>query len=152
MKVSKLILALGLLTAASLTGIAVAHEHKAAGYEHGRHMQHAPVKRMLAGLELTDSQREQLKQLMQQHRSGQKASRPDKAERRQMRDLLAADTFDEVAARQLLEKQQQQAIDKRLAAMKLQHQVLQLLTDEQRQQLNEKRQKWQQKKQQRSNS
>ena len=69
-----------------------------------------------------------------------------------MRDLLAADTFDEVTARQLIEKQQQQAVDKRLAAMKLQHQVLQVLTDEQRQQLNEKRQKWQQKKQQRSDS
>ncbi|MDP2714913.1 Spy/CpxP family protein refolding chaperone [Rheinheimera sp.] len=152
MKVSKLIFALGLLTAASLPGIAVAHEHKAAGYEHGRHMQHAPMKRMLAGLELTDSQREQIKQLMQQHRSEQKATRAGNTERQQMRDLLAADTFDEVAARQLIAKQQQQAADKRLAAMKLQHQVLQLLTDEQRQQLNEKRQKWQQKKQQRSNS
>ena len=152
MKVSKLIFALGLLTASSLSGVAVAHEHKAAGYEHGRHMQHAPMKRMLAGLELTDSQREQIKQLMKQHRSEQKAARPDKAERQQMRDLLAADTFDEVTARQLIEKQQQQAVDKRLAAMKLQHQVLQVLTDEQRQQLNEKRQKWQEKKQQRSDS
>lgn len=151
MKVSKLIFALGLLTASSLSGIAVAHEHKAAGYEHGRHMQHAPMKRMLAGLELTDSQREQIKQLMQQHRSEQKTARPDKAERQQMRDLLAADTFDETAARLLLEKQQQ-AVDRRLAAMKLQHQVLQVLTDEQRQQLNEKRQKWQQKKQQRSDA
>lgn len=152
MKISKLIFALSLLTASSVAGVAVAHEHKAAGYEHGRHMQHAPMKRMLAGLDLTDSQREQIKQLMQQHRSEQKTARPDKAERKQMRDLLAADTFDETAARLLLEKQQQQAVNKRLAAMKLQHQVLQVLTDEQRQQLNEKRQQWQQKKQQRSNA
>lgn len=147
MKVAKLILALGLLTASSWSGAAIAHEHKVAAYEHGRYMQHAPMKRMLAGLVLTDSQRQQIKQLMQQHRSEQKMARPDKAERQQMRDLLAADTFDEVSARLLIEKQQQQAVDQRLAAMKLQHQVLQLLTDEQRQQLNEKRQKWQQKKQ-----
>ena len=147
MKVSKLIFALGLLTASSLSGVAVAHEHKGERYEHGRHMQHAPMKRMLAGLELTDSQREQIKQLMQQHRTEHKMTRPDKADRQQLRDLLAADTFDETAARLLLEKQEQQAVDKRLAAMKLQHQVLQVLTDEQRQQLNEKRQKWQQKKQ-----
>ena len=44
------------------------------------------------------------------------------------------------------------AVEKRLAAMKLQHQVLQVLTDEQRQQLSEKQQKWQQKKQQRNNA
>lgn len=151
MKVSKLIFALGLLTASSLSGIAVAHEQKAAGYEHGRYMQHSPVKRMLAGLNLTDSQREQIKQLMQQHRSGQKNARPDNT-RQQMRDLMAADTFDEVAARILLEAQQQQAVDKRLAALQLRHQVLQVLTAEQRQQLREKRQQWQQKKQQRGNS
>ena len=147
MKVAKLIFALGLLTASSLSGVAVAHEHKVAGHKHDLHMQHAPMKRMLAGLVLTDSQLQQIKQLMQQHRSEQKMARPDKAERQQMRDLMAADTFDEVTARLLIEKRQQQAVDNRLAAMKLQHQVLQLLTDEQRQQLNEKRQKWQQKKQ-----
>ncbi|GAB2906307.1 Spy/CpxP family protein refolding chaperone [Rheinheimera gaetbuli] len=146
MKVAKLIFTLGLITASSLSGAAVAREQKVAGYEHGQHMQHAPIKRILAGLALTDSQRQQIKQLMQQHRSEQKMARLDKAERQQMRDLMAADTFDEVTAGLLIEKQQQQAVEKRLAAMKLQHQVLQLLTDEQRQQLNEKRQKWQQKK------
>lgn len=152
MKASNLIFALGLLTASGLSGMAVAHEHKATAYENGRHMQHAPMGRMLAGLELTESQQQQIKQLMQQHRSSQKAVRPDKAERQQMRDLMAADAFDEVTARHIIESQQQQAADKRLAAMKLQHQVLQILTDEQRQQLKSKRQKWQQKKQHRSRS
>lgn len=146
MKVSKLIFALSVITASGLSTVAIADGHKADGRHEGRHMQQMPMQRMLAGLELTDSQQAQIKQLMQQHRQVRRATDEKGETRRQMRELLAAEQFDETAARLLLEQQQQQELTQRLAGLKLQHQILQLLTEEQRQQLSEKRAKWQQKK------
>lgn len=152
MKIAKLMFALSVITAASLSGAALAHGHKGHDFDSGRHAQHAPMKRLLAGLDLTDSQREQIKQLVQQHRSEFKRERPDRVGREQLQTLLLAEQFDDSAARQLLQQQQEQVIEKRLAVLKLQHQVLQLLTAEQRQQLAEKREKWQQKRLQRQSS
>lgn len=152
MKLAKLIFALGVITASSLSVSVLAHEHKAGRHDGGHHEHHQPMKRMLAGLDLTDSQREQIKQLMKQQREANKGKRRDTAAHQQMQTLLMAEQFDENAARQLLEQQQQQAVEKRLTMLKLQHQVLQILTDEQRQQLAEKRQKWQQKTLQRQSS
>ncbi|NRQ41062.1 Spy/CpxP family protein refolding chaperone [Rheinheimera sp. YQF-2] len=146
MKVSKLIFVLGVITASGLSTVAIADGHKADGRHEERHMQQMPMQRMLAGLELTDSQQAQIKQLMQQHRQVRRATDEKGETRRQMRELLAAEQFDETAARLLLEQQQQQVLTQRLAGLKLQHQILQLLTEEQRQQLGEKRAKWQQKK------
>lgn len=152
MKLAKLIFALGVITASSLAGSVMADEHKAARHDGAHHERHLPMKRMLAGLDLTDSQHEQMKQLMQQQRQAFKREGRDNAVHQQMQTLLMAEQFDKSAARQLLEQQQHQAVEKRLTMLKLQHQVLQVLTKEQRQQLTEKHQKWQQKKLQRQSS
>ncbi|GAA0551480.1 hypothetical protein GCM10009098_18900 [Rheinheimera aquimaris] len=152
MKLAKLIFALSVITASSLSGSVMAHEHRAARHDGAHHERHLPMKRMLAGLDLTDNQREQIKQLMQQQREAFKREGRDNAAHLQLQALLIAEQFDESAARQLLEQQQQRAVEKRLTMLKLQHQVLQVLTEEQRQQLAEKHQHWQQKKLQRQSS
>ena len=111
---------------------------KAESAEHPGQMPHErqfAFKGMLKGLDLTDSQREQIRQLMQSSQSDKAAAKPDKAAREQLHNLMQADTFDEVAARQLLEQNQQQMLERQLASMKLRHQVLQVLTEEQRSKL-----------------
>jgi periplasmic protein CpxP/Spy len=150
MKLSQLIIAAGVIAACSVTGPAIAHDRQ--HHDDRLHAQHSPIKRMLAGVDLTDGQREQIKQLVQQHRAAQQAERQDKAVQQQLRQLLSAEQFDETAVRELLQQQQQQHTEQRLSILKLQHQVRQLLTDDQRTQLDEKRQKWQQKRQQRHSS
>ena len=155
MKVTKLILLLSVIAATGLSGVALAHQHNDDGKRQQRNSPHTQLhamQRMLGSLDLTDSQQAQIKQLVQQHRAQQKALPRDKAIRQQLQQLVAADSFDEAAARQLLQQQQQQTVEQRLAGMKLKHEILQLLSEEQRQELAEKQQKWQQKRQQRHSS
>jgi periplasmic protein CpxP/Spy len=152
MKTHNLIAALALITASSLPVTVMAHDHHSEGLHHERHTRPAPLKRLLSGLDLTELQREQIQQLMQQHRTERQASAAEKKQHNQMQALLAADNFDEMAVRDLLREQQQNHLEKRVAGLKLQHQILQVLTVEQRQQLAQKRAKWQQKKQQRRSS
>lgn len=135
MKLSAYILA-AVVAAGSYSVVAQAGSAEPA--EHPHHMQHErqfAIKGMLKGLDLTDAQREQIRQLMQASRADKAAAKPDKAGREQLHRLMQAETFDEVAARQLLEQQQQVMLERQLAGMKLRYQVLQLLTEEQRSKL-----------------
>lgn len=135
MKVSKLICAVSLIVATTLSGAALAHEHKG-----GRHdaQPHVSLKHMLSGVELTDSQREQIKQLLQQHRQEVKLQQQELAAHQALQRLLLEEQYDELAARELLQQLQQQQVEKRLATFKLQHQIVQLLTEEQQEQLKQK--------------
>lgn len=94
--------------------------------------------RMLKGLDLTDTQREQIRALM----AASKAEKPDLAAMQQHHDamqaLVKADQFDEAAARLLLEKQQNKMLEQQLERLKLQHQIRALLTDEQKTKLDER--------------
>ena len=155
MKVTKLILLLSMVAVTGWSGSALAHQHNDEGKAPQRHLPHSQLhamQRMLGSLDLTERQQAQIKQLVEQHRTQQKALPRDKAIRQQLQQLVAADSFDEVAARQLLQQQQQQTVEQRLAGLKLKHEILQLLSEEQRQELAEKQQKWQQKRQQRHSS
>lgn len=153
MKTTQLIFALSMFTAAGLAAApaqqqyeecqAVSHQAKDAKHsrQHGFGLQRA-----LARLDLTDSQQQQINQLMQQHRN-ERASKADggkadskaeyRASHQQLKALMAAAQFDEVAARQLLEQRQQAGLERQLAGMKLRHDIMQLLTQEQRQQLQQ---------------
>lgn len=155
MRATQLIFALSMFTAA---GVAVAGvpakqadtQHQAVGHhaKDARHnRQHGfGLKRALARLDLTDSQQQQINQLIQQHRN-ERASKADggkadskaeiRASQQQLKALMAAAQFDEVAARQLLEQRQQAKLERQLAGMKLRHDIMQLLTEEQRQQLQQ---------------
>ncbi|MDX5407436.1 MAG: Spy/CpxP family protein refolding chaperone [Chromatiaceae bacterium] len=153
MRATQLIFALSMFSATGmvLAGVpakqadaqhqAVSHQTK--DTKHNR--QHGfGLKRALARLELTDSQQQQINQLIQQHRN-ERASKADgskadskaeyRASHQQLKALMAADQFDEVAARQLLAQRQQAKLERQLAGMKLRHDIMQLLTEEQRQQL-----------------
>ena len=152
MKLSQLIIALGLVVTIGVTGAVMAQDTMAEQHGEHQHAGHISVKRMLAGLDLTDSQQQQIRQLLQQHRTEQQATQADKAARQQLHALLEAEYFDEATARQLLQQQQQQHLERHLSALKLQHQIRQILTAEQRAKLAEKRQKWQHKRQQRQPS
>ncbi|MDX1676668.1 Spy/CpxP family protein refolding chaperone [Arsukibacterium sp.] len=137
----------GLLLATANAG----HHSKAEQADQPYKMQQgrSSYQKMLAGLELNRSQQQQLRQLLKAH----KVSKPERADREQMRgtlrQLIQADYFDEAAVTGVLQKQQQQQMEYRLARLKLRHQVYQLLTPEQRQQLATWQQKrklnWQQK-------
>lgn len=83
-------------------------------------------------LDLTDQQRQQIRELMQAHR----AAKPT-AQRDAMQALLDAPQFDEQAARDLLAQRTAQREQRQLAGLKLQHQIRQLLTSEQREQLQQ---------------
>lgn len=83
-------------------------------------------------LDLTDQQRQQIRELMQAHR----AAKPT-AQREAMQALLDAPQFDEQAARDILAQRAAQREQQQLASLKLQHEIQQLLTNEQREQLQQ---------------
>ncbi|SNY57444.1 protein CpxP [Arsukibacterium tuosuense] len=145
-----------MLTAASLllvTHSATAgHHNKPEQADKSYKMQRGSFsyQKMLADVELTTAQQQQLQQLMAEHRSDKPKRERDNSERGAMRQLLQADYFDEVAVTELLQQQQQKRLAQRVAQLKLRHQVNQLLTPDQRQQLADKHQQrkrqWQQRK------
>lgn len=100
----------------------------------------------LKGLDLTDSQRSQIRDLMASIKPKDDDKAAMLAQKKAIDDLLAQPQFDATAARQLLEQQQQQRLELQLKALQVQHQIRALLTDEQRAKLAERqekrRQKW----------
>jgi protein CpxP len=133
------------LTAVLVAGLSLATAQvvSAQPMEHGRgdamgHRHGGPegIGRMLKGLDLTDSQRQQIEKLTNEF-AGQK---PDpathKANAEKMVSLVRADIFDEVAARQLFEQQQAQMLEHAVARLKLQHDIRAVLTPEQKEKLD----------------
>ena len=153
MKSSKLMCVLSLIAAASLSGAVIAKQTDSDTHSQQmqRDRQHQAMHKMLASLDLTDSQKAQIKALVEQQREKHQASKPKAGMQQKFQQLVSADSFDEVAARSLLEQQQQKDIERRLERLKLQHEIRQLLTPEQRQQLSQKQQKLHNKRLQRYN-
>jgi protein CpxP len=131
------------LTAVFVAGVSLfASQIVSAGpQEHGVAMEHGRggpegIGRMLKGLDLTDSQRQQIDQFV----TAFKAKKPDPAARKavaeKVKALVQADAFDEVAARQLLEQQQVQMLEHGVARLKLQHDIRSVLTAEQKEKLD----------------
>jgi len=129
-------------------------KHRHSAQEAGQKRQRGhDMMQQLASLDLTDEQKQQIRQLMQQHRAERKAKylgkepaagqapsvRQDPSVRQQLKALMQAEHFDEVAVQQWLEQQQPAQLQRRLQALKLQHQLRQILTEEQRQQLQANR-------------
>lgn len=155
MRATQLIFALSMFTAAgmALAGVPATladAQHQAVSHQdndtkHNRRHDFG-LKRALARLDLTDSQQQQINQLIQQHHS-ERGNNADggiadskaeyRASHQQLKALMAADQFDEVAARQLLAQRQQAKLEQQLTGMKLRHNIMQLLTEEQRQQLQQ---------------
>ncbi|WP_338590539.1 Spy/CpxP family protein refolding chaperone [Shewanella khirikhana] len=96
------------------------------------------MRHMFRGLDLTDEQKTQIRELMKAHKEDRKAQREGKddaarsAHHDKMMALMNAERFDEAAAKALIAERQAQGEARALEAMKLQHEIYQVLTPEQK--------------------
>lgn len=105
----------------------------------------------LKGLDLTDAQREQIKTLMEKARTTLPSQEAMQSSHQAMQALIKAPQFDAVAARQLLESQQDKQLEAQLVRLKLQHDIRAVLTDEQKAKLDERQAKMLERRQQKAN-
>ncbi|HAT42241.1 MAG TPA: P pilus assembly/Cpx signaling pathway inhibitor/zinc-resistance associated protein [Rheinheimera sp.] len=94
--------------------------------------------RMLKGLDLTDAQQQQIRDLTDKFRASQPEREQMQQQQEQLQTLVKADTFDTNAARALLEKQQTQMLDRKIAGLQLLHDIRAVLTVEQKATLDAK--------------
>ncbi|MDD1782078.1 CpxP family protein [Enterovibrio sp. ZSDZ35] len=99
-------------------------------------------KHLLRGVELTDVQKDELRTLREENREEMRAGKDNfrtqmMAERQQMQDLMLADNFDEAAVRGLAEKMSQQQVERRIEMAKKRHEMMSILTPEQKAQVKE---------------
>lgn len=94
--------------------------------------------RMLKGLDLTDAQQQQIRDLTDKFRASQPEREQMQQQQEQLQTLVKADTFDANAARALLEKQQTQMLDRKIAGLQLLHDIRAVLTAEQKAALDAK--------------
>lgn len=89
---------------------------------------------MFDGINLTEQQRQQMRDLMRQ--SHQSQPRLDLEDREAMHKLITADKFDEAAVRAQAEKMSQNQIERHVEMAKVRNQMYNLLTPEQKEALN----------------
>ncbi|MEX0447371.1 Spy/CpxP family protein refolding chaperone [Xenorhabdus sp. SGI246] len=90
---------------------------------------------VFGGITLTEQQRQQMWDLVKKRHLHEQVRADIQAERWKMYDLLTAKNFDEAAVRSQLEKVAKQNIDLSVEIARIRHQMYQLLTSEQEQQL-----------------
>ena len=78
---------------------------------------------MFKGLNLTDAQKQQIRDIMKSQRDQMK--RPPLEERREMHDIIASDTFDKAKAEAQIDKMAEQHKARMLAHMETQNKTLQ---------------------------
>ncbi len=129
-KLTALFLAFGATSIAPTVMAGQGHNH---GYEHSRHK--IPMMKMMRKLDLSDSQKQQARDLVKTYRQSQKqeqASRSDRqAHFKQAQALIKADNFDEQAARDFVSSNKDKRTERAVQRLKLQHSLYQLLTPEQ---------------------
>ncbi|ENI6429684.1 ATP-independent periplasmic protein-refolding chaperone [Salmonella enterica] len=89
---------------------------------------------MFKNLNLTDAQKQQIRDIMQAQREQMK--RPLLEERRAMHDIIASDTFDKAKAEAQITKMEAQRKANMLAHMETQNKIYNVLTPEQKKQYN----------------
>ncbi|PMG65449.1 CpxP family protein [Vibrio lentus] len=103
-------------------------------------------KKVMRQLDLTDAQETELKEMreanraeMKEKHAGNKADKMAKmkAHQEKVQDLVLADTFDEAAANDLASQMVEKQTERRVAMLKKQHQMMSVLTAEQKTQLKE---------------
>lgn len=90
--------------------------------------------RMLKGLNLTDAQKQQVRDIMKSQRAQMK--RPPVEEMRAMHELVASDSFDKAKAEAQIAKNQEQHKAMMLAHLEAQNKIYNILTPEQKKQFN----------------
>ncbi|HFE9268527.1 TPA: ATP-independent periplasmic protein-refolding chaperone Spy [Raoultella ornithinolytica] len=89
---------------------------------------------MFKGLNLTDAQKQQIRDIMKGQRENMK--RPSLDERRAMHELIASDTFDKAKAEAKIDKMEAQHKAMALSRMETQNKIYNILTPEQKKQFN----------------
>ena len=120
------------------------HEHK----DKSHHMKsertghHGDIRKMFRGLNLTDGQKIEIKALVKEQRASMKAEASPKENRKQNKAeffaLISADNFDEAKAQEFINAKQQSRQAKGVAMLKVQNDIYQLLTPEQKAKFKEK--------------
>lgn len=85
---------------------------------------------MFKGLNLTDAQKQQIRDIMKSQRENMK--RPSLEERRAMHDLIASDTFDKAKAEAQIDKMEAQHKAMALSRPETQNKIYNILTPEQK--------------------
>ncbi|MCL1125929.1 Spy/CpxP family protein refolding chaperone [Shewanella surugensis] len=100
------------------------------------HGQDRKLKSMLHNLDLTDSQKAQVKSLVEASKAAKKDSRSSDADRQAMKEqiytLISAPTFDAAKAKQLIASKQDKREEGVVNMLRLQNEVYQVLTPEQK--------------------
>ncbi|MBU4683363.1 ATP-independent periplasmic protein-refolding chaperone Spy [Cedecea davisae] len=89
---------------------------------------------MFKDLNLTDAQKQQIKDIMKEQRGNMQ--RPSVEERRAMHDVIASDSFDQAKAQAQVDKMAEQNKTRMLAHMQTQNKIYNILTPEQKKQFN----------------
>ncbi|MDV1094107.1 ATP-independent periplasmic protein-refolding chaperone Spy [Raoultella ornithinolytica] len=89
---------------------------------------------MFKGLNLTDAQKQQIRDIMKGQRENMK--HPSLDERRAMHELIASDTFDKAKAEAQIDKMEAQHKAMALSRMETQNKIYNILTPEQKKQFN----------------
>lgn len=92
---------------------------------------------IMQSLDLTDAQKEQMRSLRESNKAEMRENMAQgreamKANHDKMQDLLLADNFDENAVRDLAKQMSDQQIERRVSMMKKRHDMLNILTAEQK--------------------
>lgn len=106
--------------------------------------------RFFEKLNLTDAQKEQMRQIATRYHESFKANRQQgRGERRGGFDALQGGTFDEGAVRAAAQARANAQVEKEVAHARMMHEMYNVLTAEQKAQLAAERQQWEQKRQER---
>ena len=89
---------------------------------------------MFNGLNLTDAQKTQIRDIMKDQRSNMQ--RPSLDERRAMHNLIASDTFDKAKAEEMVNKMEAQHKAMAVSRMETQNKIYNILTPDQKKQFN----------------
>ena len=107
-----------------------AHHHK--GHHH---FHHHGMWGMYKGLNLTDAQKQQMRDIIKASHKGMK--RPSLDERRAMHDIVAADKFDSAKAKAQVEKITANSKEHMLTMLETQNKLYNVLTADQKKQYND---------------
>ncbi|MDN2484858.1 ATP-independent periplasmic protein-refolding chaperone Spy [Kosakonia sacchari] len=98
------------------------------------HKGKGPHDMMFKGLNLTDAQKQQVRDIMKSQREEMK--RPPVEEMRAMHDIITSDSFDRAKAEAQITKMEQQHKESMLKRMETQNKIYNILTPEQKKQFN----------------
>ena len=117
------------------------------GRGRGRRGGFGPFGRFGAGLNLSEAQQEQLRQIAERYRSTFEAQRGARGEERRAFDPLAGGAFDEAAVRAAAQARANAQVEREVAHARMMHEMYNVLTPAQKEQLAAARQQRRQRRQ-----